>query len=279
MCRGDSAAPGASASSPTAIALQLLHFSTIFPMAACTVIPPIPAAPTTKIVTRPATQLPPSLVDSAVLKQRIHFDSDKHVCYDGMPEITTMADIGKGMYGISPVAVSAPFPLFTDEAVHQMRAEAFTPEVLDNCQVSSSFATHMIRAYGPKSVVPDPTKYSATVLTVSRYATFAWQAWHNPKVQEIVSQVAGIDLVPTLPCDVGHINVSFGLPAKPSPSGEDTSAFGWHVDSTPFVVVTMLSDCTGMIGGETAIRTGSGEIVKVRGPTMVCRSKHTISFI
>jgi hypothetical protein len=60
-----------------------------------------------------------------------------------------------------------------------------------------------------------------------------------------------------------------GSPAEPNHGSEDTSAFGWHVDSTPFVVVTMLSDCTGMIGGETAIRTGSGEIVKVRGPTMV----------
>jgi hypothetical protein len=121
-------------------------------MATCTVAPPIPVAPTTKVVTRPTTKLPASLVNSAILKQRIDFDPDKHVCFDGMPEITTMADIGKGMYGISPVAVSAPFPLFTDEAVHQMRAEAFTSEVLDNCQVSSSFATHMIRAYGPKSV-------------------------------------------------------------------------------------------------------------------------------
>jgi len=86
--------------------------------------------------------------------------------------------------------------------------------------------------------------------------------------------VAGVDLVPTLPCDVGHINVSVGSSADPSRnSSGDASAFGWHVDSTPFVVVTMLSDCTGMVGGETAIRTGSGEIVKVRGPTMVGHEK------
>jgi hypothetical protein len=31
----------------------------------------------------------------------------------------------------------------------------------------------------------------------------------------------------------------------------------------------MLSDCTNMIGGETALRTGTGEIMKVRGPAMV----------
>lgn len=44
---------------------------------------------------------------------------------------------------------------------------------------------------------------------------------------------------------------------------------GWHTDSYPFVCVTMLSDCSTMIGGETALRTGTGEIRKVRGPQMV----------
>lgn len=31
----------------------------------------------------------------------------------------------------------------------------------------------------------------------------------------------------------------------------------------------MLSDCTKMVGGETALRTADGGIVKVRGPEMV----------
>lgn len=30
----------------------------------------------------------------------------------------------------------------------------------------------------------------------------------------------------------------------------------------------MLSDCTGMVGGETAIRTGSGQVIKARGPSL-----------
>ncbi len=46
-------------------------------------------------------------------------------------------------------------------------------------------------------------------------------------------------------------------------------AFAWHYDSYPFVCVTMLSDCTDMIGGETAIKMPSGDIMKVRGPAMV----------
>lgn len=50
---------------------------------------------------------------------------------------------------------------------------------------------------------------------------------------------------------------------------QDAAAFGWHYDSFPFVCVTMLSDCTSMIGGETAIQLPSGEIKKFRGPSMV----------
>lgn len=51
---------------------------------------------------------------------------------------------------------------------------------------------------------------------------------------------------------------------------DPTQSVAWHFDSFAFVCVTMLSDCTGMIGGETALRTGTGEIMKVRGPSMVC---------
>jgi len=40
----------------------------------------------------------------------------------------------------------------------------------------------------------------------------------------------------------------------------------WHNDSYPWVCVCMLSDPTGMVGGETALRKGDGSILKVRGP-------------
>ena len=33
----------------------------------------------------------------------------------------------------------------------------------------------------------------------------------------------------------------------------------------------MLSDCTDMVGGETALRTAAGDVMKVRGPQMVIR--------
>jgi hypothetical protein len=97
-------------------------------------------------------------------------------------------------------------------------------------------------------------------------------------VLNAVSKIAGVDLVPALDFEVGHINISVNATSteivqnKDDNYGksDDMSAFAWHRDSYPFVCVTMLSDCTGMVGGETAMRTGSGEVMKIRGPTTVC---------
>ena len=70
--------------------------------------------------------------------------------------------------------------------------------------------------------------------------------------------------------EIANINVSAEDTTNKKPSADDGKPiFAWHYDSFPFVCVTMLSDCTGMVGGETAIRTGDGSIKKVRGPSMV----------
>lgn len=53
------------------------------------------------------------------------------------------------------------------------------------------------------------------------------------------------------------------------PWEDDKPIVDWHTDSYPFVCVAMLSDCKNMIGGETALRTGNGDVMKVRGPQMV----------
>lgn len=58
------------------------------------------------------------------------------------------------------------------------------------------------------------------------------------------------------------------------PHEDDKPIVGWHKDSYPFVCVLMLSDCTNMIGGETAIMTGNGCIEKIRGPSMVGKKPH-----
>jgi hypothetical protein len=59
----------------------------------------------------------------------------------------------------------------------------------------------------------------------------------------------------------------------------ETAAFAWHYDSFPFVCVTMPSDCTGMVGEETALKTATGEIMKVRGPAMVSFPHRKFSII
>jgi len=75
-------------------------------------------------------------------------------------------------------------------------------------------------------------------------------------------------LVPVIDYEIGHINMS--IPKQADGSEEEEKAIvGWHRDSYPFVCVLMLSDTTGMVGGETALRTGTGDIMKVRGPSKV----------
>lgn len=77
-----------------------------------------------------------------------------------------------------------------------------------------------------------------------------------------VSEVADIDLIPVMDTEISAVNVSTGDPNDEgvhinAPSKDDDPlAFAWHYDSYPFVCITMLSDCTGMVGGETASKTG-----------------------
>jgi len=80
--------------------------------------------------------------------------------------------------------------------------------------------------------------------------------------------------------EIAHINLSFnskekeeenakGLADRKPQEADNTPVVDWHTDSYPFVCVLMMSDCTEMTGGETALRTGNGDIMKVRGPGMV----------
>jgi hypothetical protein len=90
-----------------------------------------------------------------------------------------------------------------------------------------------------------------------------------------ISKVAGVDLVPVWEYDIGNTNISIPNPyddrwsEQNTDNLDETSASLWHKDCVSFVCVIMLSDCTGMVGGETALRTASGEVLKVRGPAMI----------
>lgn len=111
--------------------------------------PPVVVGPATKKATRPTDKLPQSLIDGARLTEKESFDPEKHLSFQPPEKIYTMKEIGLEGHGISPNAVSEPFPLFTEEAIKQMRAEIFSEAVLENCQYTSTFIRNMVRGMGP----------------------------------------------------------------------------------------------------------------------------------
>lgn len=115
---------------------------------------------------------------------------------------------------------------------------------------------------------------------LSRRAPFTYAAWKSPELIEKISQVAGIDLIPSIDYEIANINVSVNNQTvaviENKPADDDLPTFAWHYDSFPFVCVVMLSDCTDMVGGETALRTASGDVLKVRGPACVSATLHLI---
>ncbi|KAJ5380063.1 uncharacterized protein N7496_002491 [Penicillium cataractarum] len=212
--------------------------------------PPTPVGPTTRKATRPTTKIPQSLIDSARIAHKESFDPQKHLCFQHPDKVYTMKEIGLEGHGISSIAASEPFPLFTTEAIKQIRAEVFSEPVLRDCQYTSSFTKNMIRGMGRAR------------------APFSYDAWTSPELLAYVSQVAGIDLTWCFDYEIGNINISVEDDEKQTSKDQDPTAFAWHYDSFPIVCVTMISDCEGMTGGETAMRMPSGEIKKIRGPTM-----------
>ncbi|KAL8914600.1 MAG: hypothetical protein Q9171_000781 [Xanthocarpia ochracea] len=202
------------------------------------------------------------------------FDAEQHLHYEPPTRVHTMKDLRlPENTGISPVAVSEPFRLFTTEAIHRMRAEVLSQDVWDNCKYSSNLAQCQLRGFA------------------AQYAPFVYDSWKSPATLSIISKIAGLELVTEMDFEIAHINISVKSEQQKNeevaafvekkafdedegiagcPWEDDKPIVDWHTDSYPFVCVTMLSDCESMIGGETALRTGSGEILKVRGPQMGC---------
>lgn len=202
------------------------------------------------------------------------FDPGKHLAFKPPSKVYTMKELNfPDGAGVSSVAVSEPFSLFTQDAIQQMRAEILSSKVWENCQYSSNLAQCQLRGFA------------------SQYAPFVYDSWKNPEVLAIISNIAGVDLVTAMDFEIAHVNISMKSEKQKveeleafidkrlteadegiagCPWEDDKPIVDWHTDGYPFVCVTMLSDCTDMVGGETALRTGSGDILKVRGPQMGC---------
>ncbi|KAL9112477.1 MAG: hypothetical protein Q9227_003319 [Pyrenula ochraceoflavens] len=204
--------------------------------------------------------------------EKISFDASKHIEFVPPSKTYTMEDLGfPADTGVSSVAVSEPFALFSEEAIHQMRAEIFSKEVWKYCKYSSNLSQCQLRG-----IAPD-------------YAPFIYDVWKSQDTLAIISKIAGVELVPAMDFEIANINISMqseeqkqealaAVAEKASrdadegvagcPWEDDRPIVDWHTDSYPFVCVTMLSDCSKMVGGETALRTGDGGLKKVRGPQM-----------
>ncbi|EMC91152.1 hypothetical protein BAUCODRAFT_316286 [Baudoinia panamericana UAMH 10762] len=205
----------------------------------------------------------------------VAFDPTRHIAFQPPESIMMLKDIGfEGKSPLSPVAASQPFRMFSAECIEKFRDEVLSDDVMKNCSHKSNLSACQLRGYAPK------------------YAPFIFDAWHHPETLAIVSKIAGVDLIPALNYEIGHVNISVKSEKEASderaivqrerdshaadegiagcPWEDDKPIVGWHNDSYPFVCVVMLSDCTNMIGGETALRTADGSVIKVRGPEMGC---------
>ncbi|KZF24973.1 hypothetical protein L228DRAFT_236122 [Xylona heveae TC161] len=194
-------------------------------------------------------------------KAQVTFDPKKHLNYAAPEHIYQMKDVGYPEdTGISPVAVSEGFSLFSKEAIGIMREEIFSDEVWKNCCYIAGNSTALsIRGHCPK------------------YTPFMNAALTSPETLKIISDIAGIELVPVMDFELGNILIASteesalaGRRAHGKADGAAGKVTNWHFDHYPFVCVVMLSDVSNMAGGETAIKTAEGEVHKIRGPQMGC---------
>ena len=82
------------------------------------------------------------------LEDQVAFDAKIHLNFKPPSKILTMKDIGfPDDKGVSSVAVSEAFQLFTSDAIKQMRAEVLSKDVMDNCQYSSNLAQCQLRGF------------------------------------------------------------------------------------------------------------------------------------
>lgn len=82
--------------------------------------------------------------------KNIRFSPKKHLAYESPKHIHMMEDIDlPAKLGVSPVAISEPFQLFSPEAIDIMRAEVLSKEVDDKFSYTSDIAPKQLRGFAP----------------------------------------------------------------------------------------------------------------------------------
>lgn len=116
---------------------------------------PFVIGPTNKAPFRPTNKIPQDVIDTAQATPIEEFDAQKHVNFEFPKRTYTMKEWGYENQGVSPIAASDPFSLFTEAAVKQVRRELLSEEVLRTCQYASTFTKNQIRGYTQKFITPD----------------------------------------------------------------------------------------------------------------------------
>jgi len=164
--------------------------------------------------------------------------------------------------GTSEVAFTSSFPLLTEEAVKLLRAEVLDNQVRDLngpfVRIVPGLSSYQVRGYGG----------------VPGLGEFTKDVWTHAKTLDVLSKVAGTDLIPVMDYEIGNVNVqlTYGtetldvLEAEPSSCAEaleddtqDNMAFpviNWHKDSYAWACIVMLSDPTNMKYGDIVIQKG-----------------------
>lgn len=178
-------------------------------------------------------------IDSGVV-----FDPDIHLNYSPPSQRITMEELGlNDGTELSSLGATLPFRLFNDQAIRIMRHEVMNPQVWNKYAFSSSIQRCIVRGYARE------------------FAPFTHAAWSHPKTLEIISKEVGIDLEIIFDVDLSSVNFAA------SDAKDNKPVIGWHYDSYHFVCVTMLSDTTGMIGGETVFNNyKTNELCRIPDP-------------
>jgi hypothetical protein len=83
--------------------------------------------------------------------EHVTFDPSKHLKYNPPSKTYTMKELGySNSRGVSPIGVSEPFPLFSEEAIRQMRVEVLSDRVWTHYRYSSNLAQCQLRGFAPE---------------------------------------------------------------------------------------------------------------------------------
>lgn len=114
----------------------------------------------------------------------IDFDAAKHLNYSPPSSSISMDELHFPLAAISAVDSTQPFPLLSHDAVVEHRRVLFSKPVLENCLYRTRAGSAQLRGMAP------------------HYAPFIYQFWSSPEVLKIISEHAGVKLLPVVDFEI-----------------------------------------------------------------------------